>query len=287
MLARVLSAAGIALVALLLWRSVFSVDATEVAIVTRFGRLLPGIREPGVHLALPVDDVHRLDRRLLTRSFAGESFLSQDQKPLSVDFYLRWRLVDPTRYFEATGGDEEVVATRLGELIRSQIRAAPAAVPPSSDVSDPQAGAAAVRLDALHAPAVTLGVAVVDAQLQRIALPDEAANAVYQRMQQMLVAQAQQLRAQGSAEADKIRSDAEHKRAQILADATRDAQRIRGEADSAAAADYARGYGANPEFAAFSRTLQAYKSSLGREGDVLVLSPEGEFFKYLHSASGR
>jgi membrane protease subunit HflC len=99
--------------------------------------------------------------------------------------------------------------------------------------------------------------------------------------------QAQQLRTQGSAEADKIRADADRKSAGIKADATRDAQRLRGEADAAASASYARAYGANPEFAAFSRTLQAYKNSLGREGDVLVISPEGEFFKYLHSASGR
>jgi len=127
---------------------------------------------------------------------------------------------------------------------------------------------------------------MVDVQLQRIDLPEEVANAVYQRMQQSLVTQAQQLRAQGIADADKIRSDAEHKRAEILADATREAQRVRGEADAAAAATYARAYGANPEFAAFTRSLQAYKSSLGREGDILVISPEGEFFKYLHSASG-
>jgi membrane protease subunit HflC len=130
-------------------------------------------------------------------------------------------------------------------------------------------------------------VELVDVQLQRIELPEEVANAVYQRMQQSLTMQAQQLRTQGSADADKIRADADRKSAGIKADATRDAQRLRGEADAAASAAYARAYGANPEFAAFSRTLQAYKSSLGREGDVLVISPEGEFFKYLHSASGR
>jgi membrane protease subunit HflC len=113
------------------------------------------------------------------------------------------------------------------------------------------------------------------------------ANAVYQRMQQNLIAQAQQLRDQGSAQADKIRDDAEHKRAQILADATREAQRVRGEADASAALAYAKAYGANAEFAAFYRSLEAYKRTLGRDGDILVLSPEGEFFKYLHSASGR
>ena len=132
-----------------------------------------------------------------------------------------------------------------------------------------------------------LGLDLVDVQLQRIDLTDDVANAVYQRMQQSLIAQAQQLRASGIAEAEKIRADAERKRADILADATREAQRMRGEADARAAAAYARAYGRNPEFAAFYRSMQAYKNTLGREGDILVIAPEGEFFKYLHSASGR
>ena len=106
-------------------------------------------------------------------------------------------------------------------------------------------------------------------------------------MQQSLMSQTQQLRDQGEAQAEKIRADAERKRAQILADATREAQRLRGDADATAAGAYARAYGANAEFAAFYRSMQAYKSALGRDGDVLVISPDGEFFKYLHSASGR
>jgi modulator of FtsH protease HflC len=100
------------------------------------------------------------------------------------------------------------------------------------------------------------------------------------------VSQAQQLRGDGDSQAEKIHADAEHRRAQILADATREAQRVRGDADAAATAAYARAYGANAEFAAFYRSMQAYKNTLGREGDILVISPDGEFFKYLHSASG-
>jgi len=171
--------------------------------------------------------------------------------------------------------------------VRAQIRAALAAVPLDEGLTGAHPAAGQLHLESLRAAAEQLGVELADAQLQRVDLSEDVAGAIYQRMQQSLVTQAQQLRNEGSEQSDRIRSDAEHKRAQLLADGTREAQRIRGEADAAAAATYARAYGANPEFAAFTRTLQAYKSSLGREGDILVLTPEGEFFKYLHSANGR
>jgi membrane protease subunit HflC len=171
--------------------------------------------------------------------------------------------------------------------VRERLKIVVGAAPLTAIIGNAQLLSDAASLQALRSQAASLGVEFVDAQLQRIDLPDDVANAVYQRMQQSLVAQAQQLRDQGSAQADKIRDDAEHKRADILADATRQAQHVRGEADANAALAYAKAYGANPEFAAFYRSLEAYKHTLGREGDVLVLSPEGEFFKYLHSASGR
>jgi modulator of FtsH protease HflC len=287
MAVRVFTALGFVLIAVLLWRSVFTVDQGEVALLTRFAHIQSGDYGPGAHLKSPFDEVHKFDRRLITRSFQGEGFLSQDQKALNIDFYVKWRLLDAARYFTATGADEDVTATRLADLVRNRIRSALAAAPLAADIADTHLAASVLGDGALRAPAKLLGVELVDAQLQRVDLPDDLANAVYQRMQQSLVAQAAQSRAQGDAESEKIRADAEHKRAQTLADATRESQRLRGEADAAAADAYANAYRANPEFAAFSRTLQAYKNSLGREGDILVLSPEGEFFKYLHSASGR
>jgi modulator of FtsH protease HflC len=284
---RLLASLGIALIAVLLWRSVFVVDEGTVALLTRFGQLQPAEYFPGAHLKSPLDAVRRFDSRLITRVFPGEALLSQDQKAPSVDFYVKWRLANAARYFEATGGDEDAVAARLAEVVREQLKSAVAAAPLAASISNAQLLSGAASLDALRSQAALLGVQFVDAQLQRVDLPDDAANAVYQRMQQNLVAQAQQLRDQGSAQADKIRADAEQKRAEILANATREAQRVRGEADANAAGAYARAYGANPEFAAFYRAMEAYKRTLGRDGDIVVLSPEGEFFKYLHSASGR
>ncbi|HEY5019898.1 MAG TPA: protease modulator HflC [Steroidobacteraceae bacterium] len=287
MYGRILGALAVVIVAALLWRSVFVVDEGEAALVTRFGQVQPADYAPGAHLKSPFDEVHKFDRRLVTRSYPGEVFLSQDQKALTIDFYVKWRLLDPARYFQATGADEDVAAARLADVVRERIKAAVAAEPLAAAIADTHLADDTLRAGALRAPSGRLGVELVDARLQRIDLPDDLANAVYQRMQQSLSAQAQQLRTQGNAEADKIRADAERKRAQTLADATREAQRVRGEADAAAAGAYAKAFGANPEFAAFYRSLQAYKSSLGRDGDILVIAPEGEFFKYLHSASGR
>jgi membrane protease subunit HflC len=287
MYVRILYAVAALLVIVLLLRSVFVVDESEAAVITRFGQVQPGDFAPGAHLKSPFDEVHKFDRRLVTRAYAGETFLSQDQKALSVDFYVRWRLVDPVRYFQATGADEDVAAARLADLVRERIKAAVAAAPLAAAIADSNLADDTLRAGALRAPSARLGVELVEARLQRFDLPDELANAIYERMQQNLTAQAQQLRTQGNVDADKLRADAEHKRAQTLADATREAQRVRGEADAAAAAAYAKAYGANPEFASFYRSLEAYKSSLGRDGDILVIAPEGEFFKYLHSASGR
>jgi membrane protease subunit HflC len=271
----------------LAWRSVFDVDETEVALLSRFNQVQPAQYAPGLHLRLPIDAVLRFDRRVITRAFPGESFLTQDQKSISVDFYLKWRLVDAAAFYQATGGDEDVVAQRLGDAVREQLKSAIAQQPLASMIEDMKLVAAVRASGAAGGAAQRLGVELADLQLQRIDLSDELNSAVFQRMQQSLAAQAQQLRSQSVAEADRIRADAERRRAQVLADGTREAQRVRGEADLAAANAYSKAYGANPEFAAFYRSLQAYKNTLGRDGDILVLSPEGEFFKYLHSASGR
>jgi membrane protease subunit HflC len=280
-------ASGVILAALLLSRTVFFVDEAEAALLTRMGTVQGGIYDAGAHLKSPLDEVHRIDRRLITRSYLGESFLTRDQKPLRVDYSIRWRLADASRLYAADGGDEDATAARLIEPVREAIKAALGAGTLAADAADPKLTDAIAGTAPLKAVAAQLGVELLDVQLQRIDLPEDDLNAVYQRMQQSLLNQAQQLHTQGSGDADRVRSEAEHRRADILADATREAQRIRGDADAAASAIYARAYASNPEFAAFTRSMQAYRDSLGKEGDVLVITPEGEFFKYLHSASGR
>ncbi|HEY4880538.1 MAG TPA: protease modulator HflC [Steroidobacteraceae bacterium] len=284
---RLLATLGIALAALLLWRSTFTVTEGEVGLRTRFGQIEGAQYGPGVHLKSPFDELHIFDCRILTRAFPGESFLTHDQKALSIDFYIKWQLLDAARFFRTTGGDEDMAALRLADIVRDRLKSAVAAQPLTQVIADARGTLSDEGFSQIGAAAREFGIELIDLKLQRVDLSDDVAAAVYQRMQQSQIAQAQQLRASGLADAEKIRADAERKRADILADATREAQRIRGEADARASAAYARAYAHNPEFAAFYRSMQAYKDTLGRDGDILVIVPEGEFFKYLHSASGR
>jgi membrane protease subunit HflC len=275
MVARVLLALGIVAAVLLLWRTAYILSEGEVALRTRFGHIEGAQYSPGLHLKSPWDEVHVLDRRIVTRAYPGENFLTRDQKSLSVDFYVKWQL-----------RDEDMAGQRLADIIRDRLKSAVAAQPLTSVIAAERGTLSDAGYHDIGAAALELGVQLIDVQLQRIDLTDDVASAVYQRMQQSQIAQAQQQRASGVADGEKIRADAERKRAEILADATREAQRIRGEADARANAAYARAYAHNPEFAAFYRSMQAYRNTLGRDGDILVIAPEGEFFKYLHSASG-
>jgi membrane protease subunit HflC len=287
MAVRVLLALGIAAAALLVWRCCYIVSDGEVALRTRFGQLQGTQDSAGLHLKAPLDEVHLLDRRILTRAYPGENFLTRDQKSLSVDFYVKWQLLDAARFFQVTGGDEDMAGLRLANVIRDRLKSAVAGQPLARVIADPRGTLGESGFNEIGAAARELGIELVDVQLQRIDLTDDVAAAVYQRMQQGQIAQAQQQRASGIADAEKIRADAERKRAEILADATREAQHVRGEADARAGAVYARAYERNPEFAAFYRSMQAYRNTLGRDGDILVIAPEGDFFKYLHSATGR
>jgi membrane protease subunit HflC len=284
---RLLVAVGVVIAVVLIWRSAFVVDQGEIALRTRFDQIAGPQLGPGLHFKSPFDEVHTFDRRILSRAYPGESFLTRDQKALNIDFFVKWRLNDALRFFQTSGGDEDMAALRLADAVRDHLKASVAGQPLSAVIAQPRGTLDEATFNQLQTTADALGLDLIDVQMSRVELTDDVASAVYQRMQQSLIAKAQQLRAAGTVDAEKIRSDAEHKRAEVLADATREAQRLRGSADEQAAAAYARAYGRNAEFAAFYRSMQAYKDTLGRDGDILVISPEGEFFKYLHSASGR
>jgi membrane protease subunit HflC len=286
MLARAGLALAIALVAILLWRSAYVLNPDESALCTRFGKIDAVQESAGLHFKPPLDELHVFDRRILTRVFPGESFLTSDRMALSVDFYLKWRLADVRAFFQATGGDQDLAALRLADVTRDRLKSAVAGQPLVKVIAAQRGTLSDAAYADIAAAASRFGIELVDERLQRIDLTDDVASSVYQRMEQTEVAQAQQLRAGGVEDAEKIRADAERKRAELLADATRESQRIRGEADARAGAIYARVSARNPEFAAFYHSMQAYKNTLGRDGDILVITPSGDFFKYLHSPGG-
>jgi membrane protease subunit HflC len=278
---------GILAVILLITMSLFTVTETQLAIRTQFGEIVGTDYKPGLHLRLPIDRVVKFERRIVTQNYQSETFLTSENKGLIVDFYIKWRVQDAGNYFRATGGSEEAAGLRLAEIVKDGIKAVVAQRTLQEIVAAERAAFTDDMFERASTSVQELGIALVDVRVQRIDLVDEVSGSVYQRMQESFNAEAKKLRAEGGAEAEKIRAEADRKRTEILSGAARDAQRIRGDGDSQAATIYARAYGRNPEFASFYRSLQAYRNSLGRDGDVLVIEPDGDFYKYLRSPSRR
>jgi membrane protease subunit HflC len=268
---------------LLLQQSVFTVGEDEYAVRTRFRQVQQASYAPGLHWSWPFERIQRVDRRVLSQRFPGETFLTADQQGLLVDIDLSWRVRDAAAYLRGGGGDEQTVSVQLGNVLRGVLKADYARRPLSEIIAAPRGGLSPALLAKLAPEAAILGVEVIDARVKRIDPTDEVANAIYARMQATYAAQTRQVRAESAAEGERLRAEAERNRAEILAAANRDAQRVRGEGDAQAAQIYARSYGANPEFAAFYRSLQAYRAALGLEGDILVIEPDGDFYKYLRS----
>ncbi|HEV8017295.1 MAG TPA: protease modulator HflC [Steroidobacteraceae bacterium] len=261
--------------------SLFTVSETEYAIRTRFGAIIDTRYRPGLHLKWPWDMVTRFDRRILSESYTGETFLTNDGRGLIVDFYVKWRVKDPALYYIAAGGREDLAGQRLAEIVKDGIKSVVAQRTLQQIVSAERAAVTGQMFGQASRNAESLGVDLVDVRVQRIDLPDEVAARVYESMKQSFAKTANRLRAEGQQESATIRSTAERQRTVIMADAERDALRIRGEGDAAATQTYTRAYSKDPEFYAFYRSLQAYERSLGKEGDLLVVTPDGEFFKYL------
>ena len=265
--------------------SLFTVSETEYAIRTRFGAIIDTRYQPGLHLKWPWDRVTKFDRRILSESYTGETFLTNDGRGLIVDFYVKWRVKDPATYFNAAAGSEALAAQRLAEIVKDGIKSVVAQRTLQQIVSAERAAVTNQMFGAASHNAEGLGVDLVDVRVQRIDLPDEVAARVYETMKQNFVKTASRLRAEGQQESATIRSTAERQRTVIIAEAEREGLRVRGEGDAAAAQIYAHAFSRNPEFYAFWRSLQAYERAIGRDGDLLVLTPDGEFFRYFKEAS--
>jgi len=265
--------------------SLFTVSETEYAIRTRFGAIIDTRYLPGLHLKWPWDRVTKFDRRILSESYTGETFLTNDGRGLIVDFYMKWRVRDPATFYNAAAGSEGIAGQRLAEIVKDGIKTVVAQRTLQQIVSAERDEVRKQVFGAASLNAQGLGVDLVDVRVQRIDLPDEVAARVYESMKQSFAKTANRLRAEGTQESATITSTAERQRTQILAEAERDALRIRGEADATATQTYAHAYSHNPEFYSFYRSLQAYERSLGKDGDLLVLTPDGEFFRYFKEAA--
>jgi membrane protease subunit HflC len=267
--------------------SLFIVDQRQNAIVFRFGEFISIKKTPGLYFKVPLlDNVRYFDVRILTIDTAEpERFLTSEKKNVLVDLFVKWRITDVQQYFVSVAGDESRAQTRLLQTINDGLRAEFG----NRTVHDVVSGERDKIMELMRArandDAGKIGVEVLDVRLKRVDLPQEVSESVYRRMDAERKRVANELRSTGSAESEKIRADADRQREVILAEAYRDAQRVKGEGDSKATAIYARAYEQNAEFYAFYRSLEAYKASFRNRNDVLVLDPNSEFFKYFKSGA--
>ena len=279
----VLAALGVLLVRM----TVFTVDEREHAVKFRFGEIVNADYEPGLHFKIPfVNTIIKYPNRILNYSESQERFLTGEKKNLIVDYFITWRVTDPGQYYRSSRGDEQLAQQRLSAIIREGIKAEFSQRTVVEVVSAERSEIMEQMLVQAARSAPELGVEVIDVRVMRIELSDEVSDSVYARMQQERYRVASQLRAEGSEDAERIRADADRQRTIILAEAYRDAEIMRGEGDARAAETYADAYTQNPEFYAFYRSMAAYRASIGREQDVLVLSPNSDFFRFLQEQSG-
>jgi len=273
-------------VLLLISTSCFVVREQELALRVQLSRIVSSDYTPGLHFKIPfVEDVVRFDRRVLTVNFNGEQFLTRESQPLNIDYYIKWRIVDASQYYQSTGGDEQRAGGLVGDKIQDGIKNAIARRTLKEIVTSDRQEVTGEFMAEAGKSIGGMGVELVDVRLQRIDLQEEVATSVYESMKRTFEGIARTERGEGEKEKNIVMAAADRTRTELVAKALSDAQRIRGEGEATAAAIYAQAYNRNPEFYSFYRSLQAYRNSLGREGDVLVISPDSEFFRYLQSPS--
>ena len=277
---------GLLILLLIASMSMFVVDQRQNTIVFRLGEVVAIKKDPGLYFKVPLlDNVRFFDVRILTIDTAEpERFLTSEKKNVLVDLFVKWRITDVRQYYVSVGGDEMRAQTRLQQTINDGLRAEFGNRTVHEVVSGERNQIMDLMRNRANEDAGKIGVEVLDVRIKRVDLPQEVSVDVYRRTEAERKRVANEQRSTGAAESEKIRADADKQREVLLAEAYRDAQRIKGEGDAKAAANYAKAYEINPEFYAFYRSLEAYRASFKNKSDVLVLEPNSEFFKYLRSS---
>jgi modulator of FtsH protease HflC len=276
---------GLVAVILVVRASVFTVNEGQLAIKSIGGEIVDANFEPGLHFRIPlVEEVSRFDKRIITQLYRQEPFLTREQEQLKVDFYVKWRINNLRRYYEATGGTEEVANDRLGETIKDSIKTVVTQRTLQQVVTADRAEFTESMMKNARPAAEQLGVDLVDVRITKIDLPQQVQDSVFDRMRASFKAQAAKLRAEGVESSERTRADANKQQTEILADAARQAGQIRGQGDASASEVYARSYSKNAEFYSFYRSMQSYRQAVGTQGDVLVIAPDNAYFKYFNKS---
>jgi modulator of FtsH protease HflC len=271
--------------ALFLALSVYTIDQRRAAIKFQLGEVIEEQTEPGLHFLVPIwQNVKFFDTRIQTlEAREPERFLTSENRNVLVDSFVKWRVVNVKQFYVSVHGDYLQAESRIAQTVNNALRAEFAKRTVHDVVSGERDKIMSVVAEKVDQDVRTIGVSVVDVRLKRVDFVPEISSDVYRRMESERKRAANELRATGQAEGEKIKADADRQRQVIVAEAYRDAQKTKGEGDAIASRTYAEAFQKNPEFFSFYRSLEAYRNSLHSKSDVMVVDPSSDFFKYLKS----
>lgn len=268
--------------------SAFTVNERETAIKLRVGQMVGSNYEPGLHFKIPViETVLKFPSRILNIDDAPQEVFTLDRQDMTVDFFVKWRIVDTVKFYTSTGGSQQAAVDRLREIIRNSVVTEFGKRSTRDAISVERLELMRDMLALAKPTAEGLGVELVDFRVKQVEFVARVRESVYDQMRAERAQLATETRAEGQEAAELIRSTADKDRTVILANANRESQIIRGEGDARAAEIYANAYNKDAEFYAFYRSIDAYKNAVGNSGDLLVLDPDNEFFQYLNQSGGQ
>jgi membrane protease subunit HflC len=261
--------------------SLFTVAESEKAILLEFKKIIGADFKSGLHVKLPYQQVKKFDNRILTLESKPERFLTSEKKNVFVDWFVKWRIRDISKFYTAVGGDKAQANIRMDQIAKDAMRSEFSKRTIRQLVSSERAQIRDVLIKAVNPSVGALGVEVMDIRVMRVDLPDEVSSSVYRRMEAERARVAREFRSRGAEMAERIRAEADREREVLLANAYRDAEIRRGEGDAVASQIYAEAYGKNRDFFQFYRSLNAYRQALKNENDSVILDLDSEFFQYL------
>ena len=265
----------------------FTVNERDLAIKLRVGDVVAASYEPGLHFKWPIiETVQKFPSRILKIDDAPQEVFTLDRQDMTVDFFVKWRIVDEVRFYTSTGGSQQAAVDRLREIIKNSVVTEFGKRSTREAISVERLELMSDMLAMAKPTAEDLGVELVDFRVKQVEFVARVRESVYEQMRAERAQLATQTRAEGREAAELIKSTADRDRTVLLAEAYRESQIIRGEGDAKAAEIYANAYTKDPEFYAFYRSINAYRNSVGNDGDILVLDPNNEFFRFLNKSSG-
>jgi len=272
---------------LIVWMSTYMVHERELVIKFKLGEIVTTETDPGLKWKIPViNNIRKFDSRVLTLDTPSERFLTSEKKNVIVDSFVKWRIINARDYYTSTQGDERIAVSRIVSILNDEMKGQFG----SKTVHEVISGERSAIMEAVNKQAGVktreLGIEIVDVRIKKVELPSNVRNSVFQRMVKERATVAKAFRSAGEEKAKGIRANADRQRTEILAEAYRKSEEIRGDGDAQAAKIYADAYSKDKDFYSFNRSLTAYKKSFSNNGDMLVLSPESDFFKFFKEATG-